>query len=155
MPETQELLRKLQAYCAIRERCTAEVKDKLAKLDADTTQTEDVILALQQESFLDERRYCSAFVRNAVEKRKLGRNRIYEELKNKDIHESLIAEALEKIPGESQKELILEKIITELNKAKQPIDTSFVTRMIRKLSREGFEEEEVIAMMRSLSNIDI
>ena len=52
----------LSAQCARREYCTADIRRKaLQRLDFDAAGAETVVAALQEEGFVDDRRYAAAF----------------------------------------------------------------------------------------------
>ncbi|MEI6576480.1 MAG: RecX family transcriptional regulator [Bacteroidota bacterium] len=155
MSLSQELLGKLQSFCASRERCTSEVITKLSSLGADQSQIESIIRELQQGSFLDDMRYCNTFIRQALEVKKIGKTRIFEYLKAKEIDEQFISKSLEKITAEHFKKILIVKIETEIKKNKSENNITSSAKIINKLLRDGFEEEDIISSLRINFNIEI
>ncbi len=107
-----ELLEKGKRFCAYRDRCKAEVAQKLLPLGATGQLLEKVINALIEEGFIDEKRFSEAFARGKFEYNQWGRLRIKQELILKKIPEELIDPALNQI-DQNQYQLLLEKIATK------------------------------------------
>ena len=81
MPNKQytpdEWLPRATAYCAQAERCAADVRLKLRQWGcADAAQSDSIIDRLYDESFLDDDRYCRAFVHDKVAYQGWGRVKI-------------------------------------------------------------------------------
>lgn len=155
MTESEEILQKLQVFCAGRERCTSEVMTKLTTLGLDKEIVEAIILSLKKQKFLDDRRYCFNFVRQAFEEKQKGRMRIHEELKIRGIDEDLIEVALQTISKEEFNTLLLKKLTKEtrnMNPEKISLNSG---KIMRKLVRDGFEEDEIVTIFRKNFNVDI
>lgn len=84
-PTIAEGLIKLQRYCAYQDRCHKEVRDKLKELGFYGDDLGQIIVALIEEKFLDEERFVISFVRGKYRYKKWGRNKIKQELRQKDI----------------------------------------------------------------------
>ena len=59
-----EVRNKAEAYCSSVERCVSEVEAKLEQWGADNGIKERVIEHLIKEKYIDQQRYCAAFVRD-------------------------------------------------------------------------------------------
>lgn len=92
-----EALVKLQRYCAYQDRCHKEVMQKLKEMQMVSQATEQIILALIEEDYLNEERFAMAFVRGKFKIKKWGRRRLMSELKQRNISKYLIQKALNQV----------------------------------------------------------
>ena len=61
-----ELQSKAEAYCAHAEHCTSEIMEKMRVWGATSVQAEQVTERLIDEKYIDETRYCRAFVHDKL-----------------------------------------------------------------------------------------
>lgn len=94
---TEDIIRRLESYCAYQERCYKEVVQKLRSLGAPHRQTDQVVVHLINQNFLNEERFAQNFARGKFNIKKWGRNRIVAELKQRDISDYNIASALKEL----------------------------------------------------------
>ena len=92
--DTDALLSRAQRYCATAERCTFEVSLLLGRLGATTEQTDAIIDKLQQQSYINDARYCQAFVHDKVAFQAWGRMKIIMGLRAKHLPDELIDNAI-------------------------------------------------------------
>ena len=59
-----DLKYKAEAYCSSMERCVADVEAKLSQWGATPEMMEKIVRHLQDERYIDQKRFCSAFVRD-------------------------------------------------------------------------------------------
>ncbi|MBK9330350.1 MAG: hypothetical protein IPM95_13870 [Sphingobacteriales bacterium] len=71
----EQIIQKLESFCSYRERCMAEVKQKLYQLKVDEKDYGFYLNHLSQNNFLDETRFTNAFVRGKNSIKKWGRKR--------------------------------------------------------------------------------
>ena len=96
--ETEQVRIALEAQCAKREYCTADIRRKaLQRLDFDAAGAETVVTALQEEGFVDDRRYAAAFAREKSGLSGWGPVKIRSALLARQIPREVIAGALEEI----------------------------------------------------------
>lgn len=125
MPEpltVEQILHKLETYCAYQERCHAEVSQKLHSLGAFRTDKLEIIAKLIDGNYLNEERFARAFVRGKHRIKHWGRIRIKQELKLRDISSRLIDAAMTEIdPDQYDKtfEMLCERTLNQL--AGQPL----------------------------------
>lgn len=117
----EELLEKAKGFCAYRDRCKIEVSEKLACAGAPDSLIEKVIKKLENEGYIDQKRFCEAFARGKFEYNQWGRLRIKQELVLKKITLDLIEPALGLI-DQNQYQLILEKIASKKLKSLKGTD---------------------------------
>jgi regulatory protein len=92
-----EALAKLQRYCAYQDRCHKEVAQKLKDMQMIPQASEQIIMTLIEENFLNEERFAMAFVRGKFKIKKWGRRRLIFELKQRNISNYLVNKALGQI----------------------------------------------------------
>ena len=95
--DTKVLLERAARYCAGAEHCAADVAQLLERLGATGVQIDEVIGILKEQKYIDEQRYCRAFVHDKVAFQGWGRMKIVMGLRAKRLPEAAIQEALEDI----------------------------------------------------------
>lgn len=110
-----EIIRKLESFCAYRERCTSEVKQKLYQLSVDENETDFYINYLTENNFLNEERFVSAFARGKFNIKSWGKRKIIQELQGKRIDVRTIQQSIEQI-DEGAYFLRLQDILEKKNK---------------------------------------
>lgn len=89
-----EWLDKTEAYCARAEHCSADVKRKLFEWGAPADLFDEIGEILYERDFLNDARFCHAFVHDKVEYQSWGRVKIRAGLQALQLPESAINEAL-------------------------------------------------------------
>ena len=95
-----EAQKRLERYCAYQERCHKEVTQKLYEMRMIPEARDQIIVHLLQHNFLNEERFAKAYVRGKFSIKKWGKQRLQQELKQKDINNTIIAVALKEIDPE-------------------------------------------------------
>jgi regulatory protein len=143
------ILTKAQSYCAYRDRCSAEVIQKLRDWGVDQTRIPKIVESLTEDKFLDDRRYAESFAGSKFRLKHWGRNKIAYELRLKKIPSGLISEALESI-DETEYATTLQTLITKKSKeVKDPDAYRKKQKIARYLISKGFEAELVFANLKS------
>ena len=101
------ILKKVLRYCAYQDRCTHEVRTKLATFDMPDSEKEKIVKLLVDEGYLDDERYASTFVRSKIHLKKWGINKIKMSLKMKGISDEIISNALSEIDPENYREELI------------------------------------------------
>lgn len=92
-----EIKRKLEQYCIYQDRCHKEVEQKLQSFTLIPEAKEHILLSLIENDFLNEERFAKSFARGKFRIKSWGKNRIINELKQKDISAYNIKTALKEI----------------------------------------------------------
>lgn len=101
------ILKKVLHYCAYQDRCTQEVRTKLATFDMPDSEKEKIVKLLVDEGYLDDERYASTFVRSKIHLKKWGVNKIKMSLKMKGLSDEIIGNALSEIDPEIYKDELI------------------------------------------------
>lgn len=145
-----DIIQKMEYYCSYQERCHAEVVQKLYALSVPSNQQDEIIVHLLRHNFLNEERFAKLFSISKFHQKKWGKNRISNELKQRNISDYLIKVGLKEIPDEEYATTfheLAEKTwhsITEKNvlkKRKKYCDT---------LLRKGWESDWVYEKVKAL-----
>ena len=81
----EEILQKLEYYCSYQERCHLEVQEKLRQFTLSENEKNQIIVQLIEHNFLNEERFARCFARGKFRIKHWGKNRIVNELKQRQI----------------------------------------------------------------------
>lgn len=101
-----EALLKAESFCSTAERCIHDVKAKLDLWGIPKQEQEEIIDKLCGERYIDEARYCRAFVRDKYRFNQWGRVKISQNLRMKQIASEVINESLVEIDDEQYLEIL-------------------------------------------------
>ncbi|MDA8571895.1 RecX family transcriptional regulator [Flavobacteriaceae bacterium] len=99
----EDALAKLKKYCSYQDRCHKEVAQKLKQMQMIPQASEQIIIVLIEENFLNEERFAMAYVRGKFRIKKWGRRRLVSELKHRQISKYIINKALNQISEDDYK----------------------------------------------------
>ena len=134
-----EALNKAAAYCTLCERCISEVSAKLTAWGVPQSEQERIIARLTNEKFIDEERYCRAFVNDKVKFNRWGRIKITAALREKHLPQVHIKEALENIDEEAYMQSLKEVIEIKRREFKGKDDFATQQKIIRHAASRGYE----------------
>ena len=134
-----EALNKAAAYCTLCERCESEVSAKLTAWGVPASEQQSIIARLTNEKFIDESRYCRAFVNDKVKFNRWGRIKITAALREKHLPQEHIKEALEEIDEEIYQQSLQETIDIKRRELKGKDDFATQQKIIRHAAGRGYE----------------
>ena len=132
----REWLDKAEAYCAKSEHCAADVRRKLYEWQTPAEIAEFIEQNLYANDFLNDARFCAAYVHDKVAYQSWGRLKIQAGLRALDLPESEIRKSLDGI-DENQYKKNLETLIKQ-RKSDSP------DKLLRFLAQRGFAYDEII-----------
>lgn len=145
-----EARNKAEAYCSSVERCVSEVEAKLEQWGADHEIKDRVIEHLIKEKYIDQRRYCAAFVRDKYRFNQWGRMKIVQALRLRKIPSDVISLGLEEI-DESEYLSILSGLVEQKKRSiKANTDYERNGKLIRFAIGRGFEMEEILRCVKQI-----
>lgn len=146
--QTKAILNKIAAFCATKERSAYEVSTKLSGLGVE--EHEEFIEWLIHENFLNEERFAIAYAADKFRFNQWGKIKIKMMLKQHDLANDLIQNALNKIDInaylDALKKMLKQKQATIKDK---PILNQKLAMMRFALSR-GFETEQIRLIMKDI-----
>lgn len=131
-----EWLNKAAHYCASSEHCAADVRRKLYEWGVPSDLFDEIEESLYREGFLNDARFCQAYVHDKVAFQAWGRIKIEAGLRALHLPESDIHEALTGIDEETYRQ--------NLNKLKESRRNDPEEKRIRFLLQRGFTYDEVL-----------
>ena len=143
----EQIISKMEAYCAYQERCLSEIETKLAFLDTNPNDINSIISHLKEFNFFNQERFALSFAVGKFRNNKWGKQKIKAGLYQKKVSEKLISKAIETIdPSEYKKMLadIFEKKWLSLKMEKNEFQKKQKT--LRYLQSKGFEYDEILKL---------
>lgn len=142
--DTDALLSRAQRYCATAERCTYEVSMLLGRLGATTEQTDAIIDKLKQQSYINDARYCQAFVHDKVAFQAWGRMKIIMGLRAKHLPDELIDNAIAAIDEQAYNANIRKLILSKRNLDRQ--------KQLRFMLQRGYTFDDLRFVSQTLNS---
>ena len=143
----EQALHRLATYCSRAERCISDVRRKMDDWEIPADQQNQIIRQLQKEKFLDEERYCKAFVNDKSRYNRWGIYKIRYELRKKQLPETLIREALKNLNPEENLERLRLLIEQKKKSVKGKNDFEIRQKLLRFAASRGFSQEEIEKVM--------
>ena len=131
-----EALAKAQAYCARAEHCAADVRRKLYEWQVNPLFFDFIEQQLYEADYLNDTRYCRAYVHDKVAYQRWGRVKIQAGLRALQLPEKAIREALENI-DETQYTANLQYLLRQEAKGRSE------EQLLRFLLQRGFTFDEI------------
>lgn len=144
-----EALNKAASYCTLCERCVSEVTSKLTAWGVAPAVQQSIIERLKQEGFIDEARYCRAFVNDKVRFNRWGRIKIAAALRARQLPEEEIADAFEKIDEEQYAESLKQVIAAKQRELKGKEDYATLQKIMRHAANRGYEPSLIVKAINS------
>lgn len=142
-----EALNKAAAYCTLCERCRYEVSTKLTLWGVDRFAQERILQRLEREGFIDESRYCKAFVNDKVRFNHWGRLKIIAAMRQKHLHSNDIDNAIAQIDEELYLTTLKTVVQGKEKELKNPDDYITKQKIIRFAASRGFEPQLIMSII--------
>ena len=140
-------LHRLQSYCAFRERCTQEVRQKMERMGVPDQWRVELLRRLRMEGYVDDARFAEVFARSRFRYHRWGRRKIALALRQKEISRALIRAALAEIDEGEYRGVLEELARAHLDDVASP---EAVQRTYRYLYQKGYEPELIRAVLVEL-----
>ena len=150
-----DLRYKAEAYCSSMERCMADVESKLLQWGAEPEIMEKIVKHLQNEKYIDQKRFCSAFVRDKYRFNQWGRVKISQALRMKKIPADVIAMGMEEIDEQEYMDILSSLIEQKKRSVKARTEYERNGKLIRFAIGKGFEMEAVLRCVKQAGEDDV
>ena len=140
----EQIILKLEAYCAYQERSLFEIETKLATLDSSPTDFKSIIAHLSECKFFNQERFAISYAIGKFRNNKWGKQKIKAGLFQKKINTDLISKALSSIDITEYKSMaqnLYEKKWDSLKSEKNDFERKQKT--LRYLQSKGFEYDKI------------
>lgn len=146
----KEALQKLMRFCAYRERCVSEVREKLKQQQVPPPVREKVIQHLLDEGFIDEKRYADAFVRGKFNQNQWGRKKIQDHLHQKGLSREAIDHGLNALSEHHYHKKLEELLHKKMRTTKARDHFELRQKLAQFAIRKGFESGLVWEVVKAL-----
>lgn len=143
-----EALNKAAAYCSLCERCINEVRKKLTAWGITPIEQNKIIERLITEKFIDEERYCRAFVNDKIRFNHWGKIKITAALREKQIDKKYISSAIDNIDENEYMQILRDILITKQKEYKGKEDFATKQKLIRFAASRGFEPTKILQIIK-------
>ena len=96
----QEVLMRLTALCSKAEHCSWEMTEKMRRWGIDEQVQARIMQHLTEEEYVDDERYCRAFVKDKIRYNKWGRRKVEQALYAKHIERNIYQQVLDEVDDE-------------------------------------------------------
>jgi regulatory protein len=145
-----EQLSALARYCSQAERCVDDVRKKLNTVELSEDAKNRMIDRLIQEKFIDEKRFCRAFVNDKLKFNHWGRLKITYELKRRRIEPETYADAIDAIDENEYLSVLHHQLKSKKRSVKGCSDQELFRRLYRFAASRGFESSLILKILKDL-----
>lgn len=139
----EQALHRLAAYCSRAEKCLFDIRQKLEKWEIEDSDQKKLIAVLQKEKYLDEERFCCAFVHDKSQYNRWGYHKIKFELKKKQLPEDLISKALQTLDSKETSKQLLDLLKQKRPSVKGKDEYEIREKLMRFAAGRGYAIEDI------------
>ena len=140
---------KAEQYCVQGEQCRSAVFDKLKAWGADEELAQKVTDYLEEEGFIDERRYCRLYCESKLRLQKWGRVKIAYNLRMKRIGNELIEEALRELDEEQYFDTLRQLAESKRRSLHESDPRKLNAKLVSFLASHGFTMNEILECLNA------
>lgn len=134
-----EALFRLTALCAGGEYCTQDMLDKMERWELPEVEQTQIMQHLVENRYIDDERFCRAFIRDKLFHNKWGRRKIEQALYMKRIDKEVSDKFFAEIDDEEILKILRPLIDSKRNSIKAKSDYEMNAKLIRFALQRGFE----------------
>ena len=134
----QEVLMRLTALCSQAEHCSWEMTEKMRRWGIDERTQAHVMQYLTEEKYVDDERYCRAFVKDKIRYNKWGRRKVEQALYAKHIGREVSQPVLDEVDDEEYLSVLRPLLRNKRKQLKGLSDYEANGKLIRFASGRGF-----------------
>lgn len=138
-----EALKRMEAYCSTAEHCRAEIAEKLQRMGVAHDAAERIINRLAQDRYIDEERFCRAFVNDKYRFAKWGKMKIGQALRQKKISPALCRSYLDEIDEEEYLSILRKLLAAKRKSIRAKSEYELNAKLIRFALSRGFEMKDI------------
>ena len=149
MTENEARLR-LETLCAASEQCSHDMEEKLRKWQVPEEARARIMAHLVEERFVDDERYCRAFVKDKIRYNKWGRRKVEQALYMKRIPSEVSAPVLDAVDDDEYLRVLRPLLASKRRSVRAADDYEVRTKMVRFALGRGFTYD----LIRQCMNTD-
>ena len=135
----KEATERIQAYCAIQDRCQWGVERKMKEWGISDEVIENILTDLILEKFVDEQRFAESFCRGKFRIKKWGKVKIENELKIRKISNNCINKGLLQIENKEYMKVLKDLYLKKRDSLKDTNQFIRKGKIAKHLHQKGFE----------------
>ena len=135
----KEALNRVATYCATAEHCRAEIVEKLQRWGIDYSTIDRVLQRLEEEKYIDEERFCRAFIRDKYRFAKWGRRKIGQALQLKKISFAVYSSCFDEIDEAEYLSILRDLLASKRKSVRAENEFELNGKLIRFALSRGFE----------------
>lgn len=139
----EDAIKRMASYCARGEQSKADAFEKLKRWGIDSKAIGGILEALETGGFIDDERFCRAFVNDKFRFSKWGRHKIAQALYLKKIPSEISQPYLDGIDEEEYLQTLRGLIKSKMKSVKAKDDRDLIAKLIRFGMSRGFEYEYI------------
>ena len=142
MTEEQALAR-LTALCASAEHCTGEMIDKMTKWEIPEEAQARIMEHLVSNKYVDDERYCRAFVHDKMEYNHWGRRKIEQALYVKHVDKAIQTKVLDEIPDSDFIDILRPLLDQKRRQTRADNEYEMNIKLMRFAASRGFTIDQI------------
>ena len=139
----EEALNKVASYCSSAEHCRAEINDKLQRWGIAYEAIARILSRLETEKYIDDERYCRAFVKDKFRFAKWGKVKIAQGLYMKKISSDTVWRYLNEIDEEEYLQVLNGLLASKRKSIHARNEYERNQKLIRFAMSRGFEMKDI------------
>ena len=143
----EQIIQKLETYCAYQERCLAEVKKKMKQLGVESSEELAFITYLQENKFIDEKRFIEKFTQGKLNIKKWGKFKIKYQLESKQINKIQIEQELNQIDANIYEQTLIAVLQKKNRLLKEKDGFKRRHKLVAFAQQKGFELDLILKTM--------
>ena len=150
MADYDKTITRAAKLCSTAEKCSHDVRTKMISWGLAEQEADKAIAYLVEQKFLDDTRFARYFVKDKLKFNKWGRIKIGYALRQKQLPEDVINEALREINEDAYIEILDQLVLHKMRSAGDLNVPANKAKVLRFAAQKGFTAEEVY---RSLDRV--
>ncbi|HEY5510254.1 MAG TPA: regulatory protein RecX [Prolixibacteraceae bacterium] len=146
----KEALSKATEICSHSEKCSYDIVLKCREWQLSREETTKVIEYLLKEKFLDLQRYATSFVSDKFRFNKWGKIKLAYALRQKQVEENYIREALSQLPAEAYQKVLRDLLSAKARTLKEQDTWSRRNKLLAFAQSHGFEVDLALAIIEGI-----
>ena len=146
----KEAFSKATDLCSRSEKCSFDLEVKCREWQLPREETNQLITYLIQEKFIDHLRYASSFVNDKFRFNKWGRIKLAYALRQKQIEEQCIREALSRLPEDAYREVLSDLLSAKAKSVKDKDAYARRNKLLAFALSHGFETDLALKIVEGL-----
>lgn len=146
----REVLVKAANFCAYQERTQQEVRKRLAELEVEGDEAEEMIVWLIENNYLNEERFARIFAGSKFRQKRWGRLKIRQELKMRGVSEYCLKAGMSEIDDEEYLQTLTDLLEKKAKEIKESNPLKRKQKLLSYALSKGFESDLVFDLMKGI-----